>query len=134
MDTDTPQENKKKLYVGNLPWSMTEEDLRELCEPYGEIVEVSLITDRQTGRSSGFGFVEYTDEEAAEKAIEALHENEVGGRNLFVKIARPKRPRTFDGDRRGGFGHRGGNRSGGRRDDRFGRGRGDDRQARGDRY
>jgi RNA recognition motif-containing protein len=106
---DTPQENKKKLYIGNLPWSMSEEDVKGMCEPYGELVEVNLITFADSGRSRGFAFAEYADEESAERAIEALNDNEIEGRKLFVKVAQPRKPRR-DGDRRGG-GFRGGRRN-----------------------
>ena len=117
MDTESPQENKKKLYVGNLPWSLGEEEIRGLFEPFGEIVEVKLITEPNTGRSKGFAFVEYAEEASAVAAIEGMNEHEVDGRNLFVKVARPKQPRREFG----GGGYRGGNRGG------YGGNRGNDR-------
>lgn len=126
-DFNSPQqENKKKLYVGNLPWSMTEEDVRAMCEPYGELESVNLITFADSGRSRGFAFVEFVDEESAQRAIDALHDNEVEGRKLFVKIAQPKRedgdrPRRSFGGNRGGYG---GNRGGGS----YGNNRGGDRR------
>jgi len=126
-NNQTPQENVKKLYIGNLPWSLGEEDVRALCEPFGEITDVRLITESHTGRSKGFAFVEFAEEEAAKAAIEELHEKEVDGRNLFVKVARPKQPRRDyggggRGGNRGGYGGgRGGNRGGyNRRDDNRG--------------
>jgi RNA recognition motif-containing protein len=98
-----------------LPWSLAEGDIRELCEPFGEIVDANLITDQRTGRSKGFAFVEFATEEAAAAAIEELNEKETDGRNLFVKVAQPKKPRRDFGG--GGYG---GNRGGGRRDDNRG--------------
>lgn len=103
----SPQVNDKKLYLGNLPFSMTEDAVRELCSEHGEVTDVKLITDFNTGRSRGFAFVEFASTSEAEAAIEALHEKEVDGRQLFVKVARPKAPR--EGGNRGGY--RGGSRS-----------------------
>ncbi len=84
----------KNIYVGNLPWSSTEEDVRAEFEKYGEVISVKLINDRETGRPRGFGFVEMEDQGALE-AIEALDGNDFGGRNLKVNEARPRpeRPR-----------------------------------------
>lgn len=96
--------------MGNLPFSMSEEDLGQLVADFGEVVDVKLITDFNTGRSKGFGFVEFSDEDAAKAAVEALNETEVDGRNIFVKIARPKAPRSD----RGGYGRD--NRNDNRRD------------------
>ena len=99
-----------KLFVGNFAFSTTEDDLRAMFEPYGSIDSVAVVTDRTTGRSRGFGFVEMPDKGQAEKAIEALNGKQVGGRTLNINEARPK----ADG---GGFrGGRGGGR-GGSRDD-----------------
>lgn len=88
----------KTLYVGNLPWSTTEEDMRNLFsnDANVEIESVRLVSDRETGRSKGFGFVELP-EEYLEKAIEALNGAEFGGRALTVNEARPReeRPRRF---------------------------------------
>lgn len=83
------------IYVGNLPWSTTEEALRELFEAYGEVDSAKVITDRETGRSRGFGFVEMPDDSAAKSAIDALNDKEMDGRNLRVNEARPRddRPR-----------------------------------------
>jgi len=91
----------KNLFVGNLNFQTTEGDLRALFEPFGEIVRVQVMTDRQTGRSRGFGFVEMSDDEAATKAMEALNGKEVGGRNLNVNEARPKPERTGGGRSQG---------------------------------
>jgi len=93
-----------KLFVGNFPFSTTEADLQALFAPYGNIESVTVVTDRQTGRSRGFGFVEMGDRSEAEKAIEALNGKDLGGRAINVNEARPKN----DG---GGFrGGRGGSR------------------------
>jgi RNA recognition motif-containing protein len=87
----------KKLYVGNLPWSITEDQLRDMFAQHGEVHSVSIISDRETGRSRGFGFVEM---ENADAAMEALNNTEIGGRPLRVNEARERAPR------RGGFGPR----------------------------
>ncbi|MFP4258579.1 MAG: RNA recognition motif domain-containing protein [Desulfovermiculus sp.] len=79
----------KKMYVGNLPFSSTEDDLRDLFSQYGEVQSANIIYDRETGRSRGFGFVEMA-EESADSAIEALNGNEFGGRTLRVNEARPR--------------------------------------------
>jgi cold-inducible RNA-binding protein len=96
----------KKLYVGNFSFQMTESELRALFEPYGAIESASLATDRDTGRSRGFGFVSMTNDDEAEKAMAALNGKEAGGRALTVNEARPQAPRG------GGFrdGGRGGDR------------------------
>jgi cold-inducible RNA-binding protein len=100
-----------KLFVGNFSFSTTEDDLRALFEPYGTIDSVSVVTDRTTGRSRGFGFVEMPERGQAEKAIEALNGKEVGGRTLNINEARPK---VDKGGYRGG---RGGGSGRGSRDD-----------------
>ena len=82
----------KKLFVGNLPYSATEEELRELFAQYGEVQSVKLITDRETGRPRGFAFIEMEDAEA-QAAIDALNGTELGGRNLRVDVARERPPR-----------------------------------------
>ena len=82
----------KNIYVGNLPFSTNEIEVRELFEQYGEVHSVNLITDRYTGRLRGFGFVEM-EEEDANKAIEALNDTDFGGRNLRVNEARPREDR-----------------------------------------
>lgn len=81
----------KKLYVGNLPYEYTDEDLETMFEDYGTVVSATIISDRQTNRSKGFGFVELEDDEMAEKAIEELNGTDAGGRNVVVNEARPKR-------------------------------------------
>ena len=84
----------KKLYVGNLPWSSTEDEIRAAFAAYGEVTSVNLIEDRETGRPRGFGFVEM-DENGAREAIEALDGKDFGGRNIKVNEAkaREERPR-----------------------------------------
>lgn len=80
----------KKLFVGNLDFSATEESVRSLFQPYGAIESVRLATDRDTGRSRGFAFVEMTDPAEADRAIEALNGTDLGGRSLNINEARPK--------------------------------------------
>ena len=99
----------KKLYVGNLSYSMTEQDLRDLFSQAGEIQDVMLIVDRDTRRSKGFGFVEFVTEADANKAIEMFHDQEYQGRRLTVNIARPREERGGGG----GGGYRGGGGGGG---------------------
>ena len=96
----------KKLYVGSIPFSATEESLRDLFSSIGEVESVSVITDRDTGRSKGFGFVEMSSAEDAKKAIEQLNGTKFMERALIVNEARPQQPREgrgFGGGR-GGFG------------------------------
>jgi len=92
-----------KLYVGNLPYNTTEDDLRELFSAHGTVASVRLISDRETGRSKGFGFVEYENDDEAKAAIDALNGQEFSGRALVVNEARPQteRPARRDGDSRG---------------------------------
>ncbi len=82
----------KSIYVGNLPWSATEEEVQGLFATHGKVLSVKLITDRETGRARGFGFVEMDDADAA-AAIEALDNSSYGGRTLRVNEARPREPR-----------------------------------------
>ena len=96
------------IYVGNLSYDATEAGLQELFGQYGEVEQASIVADRETGRSRGFGFVEMPDDSQAQKAIDELNEKEYGGRTLKVNQARPKgdRPRgggrgDFGGGRRG---------------------------------
>lgn len=86
-----------KIYVGNMPFSMSEDQLRSLFESYGDVDSVSVITDRETGRPRGFAFVEMNDDNSAMKAIEELHEREVEGRRLNVNKARPREDRGRGG-------------------------------------
>ncbi|SBV93539.1 putative RNA-binding protein RbpA [uncultured delta proteobacterium] len=82
----------KSIYVGNLPWSATEDQVRNLFSQYGTVNSVNLVTDRETGRARGFGFVEMADADAA-GAIQALDGTSMDGRNLKVNEAQPKAPR-----------------------------------------
>ncbi len=84
-------DNKKKLYVGNLSYDTTLDSLKAKFSEFGEVVDAVIITDRNTGRSKGFGFVEYTDEKAATKAVEGMSGKELDGRTLVVNVARPSR-------------------------------------------
>jgi cold-inducible RNA-binding protein len=112
----------KNIFVGNLSFSTNEDELRQLFEPYGQVDRVSIMTDRDTGRSRGFGFVEMTSNEDGEKAIAGLNGSQIGGRTLNVNEARPKTERSGGGGGGGGFrdrgdrGARGGGGGGGRRD------------------
>ena len=83
----------KKIYVGNLPWSATDEDVAELFSQHGDVISSRVITDRETGRSRGFGFVEM-EESAANTAIEALNGVDMGGRPLRVNEAHERKPRS----------------------------------------
>lgn len=97
-----------KLYVGNLSFNTSESRLRELFEAHGEVLSASLVMDRETGRPRGFGFVEMKDDNQARAAIEALHGQNVDGRDLTVNEARPREERGGGGGR--GFGGGGGGR------------------------
>ncbi|MFK7968881.1 MAG: RNA recognition motif domain-containing protein [Bacteroidia bacterium] len=103
----------KKIYVGNLPFSATEEDVTEMFGEYGTVTSVNLITDRETGRPRGFGFVEM--EDGADEAIEALNQSDMGGRSLNINEARPREERGPRRDNRGGGGGYGGGGGGGNR-------------------
>ena len=85
--------DKKKLYVGNLPWSMSGDSLKDLFSQFGEIVEAIIISDRMSGRSKGFGFVTFANEADAEKAVVEMHEKEIEGRKIVVNVARPREDR-----------------------------------------
>lgn len=102
----------KKLYVGNLPYSIDDAALEQQFASFGKVDSARVITDRDTGRSKGFGFVEMASDDEADKAIEQLNGTPMGGRNLTVSEARPQAPR--EGGRGGGGGPRGfGGRGGG---------------------
>ncbi len=104
-----------KLYVGNLPYDATEEDLRQLFSGAGTVASASIIMDRETGRSKGFGFVEMSTQAEAEKAVSLFNGRELHDRPLKVDLARPRedRPRGGGGwDRRGGPDAGGGSRGG----------------------
>jgi len=109
----------KKLYVGNVPFSATEGTLIEWFSPFGTVETATLITDRATGRSKGFGFVEFANDDDASRAISEMNGKEMDGRALTVNEARPMEPRRREfggGERRGGGGRRpgGGGFGGGR--------------------
>jgi len=95
-----------KLYVGNLPFSATDDGLREMFAQAGQVESARIITDRDTGRSKGFGFVEMSTEQEASEAIKKFNGKELDGRALTVNEARPMTPRDSGGGGRGG--HRGG--------------------------
>ena len=108
----------KKLYVGNLPYSVSDSDLQAMFAPFGTVESAQVIVDRDTGRSKGFGFVEMSSPQEGQAAIEGLHDKDVGGRKLVVNEARPREERGGGGGRggdggrggRGGFGGGGGKR------------------------
>ena len=101
-----------KIYVGGLPYSATEQQLSELFAQHGAVESARVITDKFTGQSRGFGFVEMATEEDAKKAIAALNATQMGGRTLTVNEAKPQEPRSGGGGGRGGFGGGGGDRGG----------------------
>jgi RNA recognition motif-containing protein len=96
----------KKLYVGNLPFDTTADELREMFSPHGRVVSATIVTDRETGRSRGFAFIEMA--EGADEAIRALNAAQFGGRSLTVSEARPREDRPRSG---GGLGSGRGERS-----------------------
>ena len=104
----------KRLYVGNLPWSTTSADLEQMFAQHGSVRAAEVISDRETGRSRGFGFVEMEDEAGMNAAIQALNGTNMGGRPLTVNEAREKSPRGggggggYGGGGRGGYGGGGG--------------------------
>lgn len=114
----------KNIFVGNLSFNTGEDELRQVFEGYGQVDRVSILTDRETGRSRGFGFVEMASDEDGEKAIAALNGSQIGGRTINVNEARPKSDRGGGGGGGGGFRDRGdrgggrdrGDRGGGRRE------------------
>jgi len=85
---------QKRLFVGGLPYATTEDQLRELFSQAGTVESVNIITDRHTGRSKGFGFVEFATEEEAQKAVEMFNETELEGRKIAVNVARPREERN----------------------------------------
>jgi RNA recognition motif-containing protein len=98
----------KKIYVGNLPFSSTEDDLRQVFERHGSVESVNVITDRETGRPRGFAFVEMSEESAATDAIRALDGSDLGGRNIRVNEAQDRQRGGGGGGGGGGRGGRGG--------------------------
>ena len=112
----------KNIFVGNLSFNTAEEELRQAFEAYGQVDRVSIMTDRDTGRSRGFGFVEMASNEDGEKAIAALNGSQLGGRTINVNEARPKTERSSGGGGGGGGrdrGDRGGRGGGGGHRDRW---------------
>jgi RNA recognition motif-containing protein len=105
----------KKLYVGNLPYSVSDSDLQQMFEAHGTVQSAQVIMDRDTGRSKGFGFVEMGSDAEAQAAITAMNGNEIDGRALTVNEARPKEGGGGGGGRggRGGYGGGGGGGRGG---------------------
>ena len=91
-----------KIFVGSLPYKVEEADLQELFAAYGEVSSVKIITDRETGRSKGFGFIEMADDESGQKAIDGLNGTEIGGRTIAVSQAEERKPSS--GPRGGGSG------------------------------
>jgi RNA recognition motif-containing protein len=91
------------IYVSNLDFNVSDEDLKQFFTPYGEVTSAKVINDKFTGKSRGFGFVEMADNEAAKKAIETLNESTVDGRAIKVTEARPKEDRPNKGGSGGGF-------------------------------
>ena len=106
-----------KLYVGGLPYAITEQQLQDLFTQHGTVVSAKVITDKYTGQSRGFGFVEMSSPEEAKKAITALNGTQLDGRSLTVNEAKPQENRSAGGSRFGG----GGGGGGGGRSDRGGR-------------
>lgn len=103
----------KRLYVGNLAYGVTSEDLQEMFEQYGQVRSAQVLSDRETGRSRGFGFVEMDEDADAEAAIENLDGTENGGRRLTVNEAKPRTPGGGYGGGGGGYGGGGGGGYGG---------------------
>ena len=101
------------IYVGNLSWQMTDDDLSNLFTQYGTVTSAKILKEKNTGRSKGFGFVEMEDEEAAKAAIAALNESEVQGRKLIVNESQPRPEGEGGGYKKSGGGGYGGGRSGG---------------------
>ncbi len=118
----------KKLFVGNLPYTTTDQELTALFAPYGTVLSAIIINDKYSGRSKGFGFVEIEDDAAADKAIAELNGQQNAGRSLVVSVARPREERPMGGG--GGYQGGGDNRGGGGRDFSRGGGGGDRRDNR----
>jgi len=104
---------EKKLYVGGLSYNTTQQTIQTLFEKVGEVASVAIITDRETGRSKGFGFVEMVDTDGAQAAIDKYNGQELDGRRLTVNEAKPQAPRSGGGGSRSGGGGYGGGGGGG---------------------
>lgn len=106
----------KRLFVGGLPYSVTSSQLQEMFSKFGDVVSADVISDRATGQSKGFGFVEMKDDDKADEAISKLNDTEMDGRKIAVNVARPREERPRSDNRRGGYsgrnnrGSRGGRR------------------------
>ncbi len=98
--------NSNKLYVGGLPYSVTDDQLQEIFSPHGTVESARVITDRMTGRSRGFGFVEMSSQAEAEEAIQKMNGTDLEGRSLTVNEAKPQQERSGGGGRGGGGGGR----------------------------
>jgi RNA recognition motif-containing protein len=110
----------KNIFVGNLNYTATEDEIRGLFDQFGTVDRVSLITDRDTGRPRGFGFVEMPNDDEGDRAVEELNGVMLGGRALNINEARPRQPRgDFGGGGGGGGGGDRGDRGGGRREPRW---------------
>jgi len=115
----------KRLFIGGFPYSTTEDELKEMFSKIGELESVSIITDKYTGNSKGFGFIEYKKDEDAPKAIETLNNTELGGRRINVAEAKPMEKRDdrrgggFNDRRGGGFNDRRGGGRDSQRSDRY---------------
>ena len=94
---DRKEGTLKNIFVGNLSFNTSEDELRQIFETYGQVERVSILTDRETGRSRGFGFVEMTNPEEGDKAITGLNGSQFGGRTINVNEARPKAERPGGG-------------------------------------
>src|SRR6266705_6791577 len=113
--------SNNKLFVGNLSFNTTENDLQDAFAAHGTVLEANLMTDRDSGRPRGFAFVTMSTEEEAQKALNALNGASLDGRNLTVNVARPREERSGGGGRgHGGGGRGGGGRGGGGGERRFG--------------
>jgi RNA recognition motif-containing protein len=117
LKTGSNKKMAKKLFVGGIPWATTSDDLQQLFSQHGTVASATVITDKMTGRSRGFGFVEFENDAEADAATAALNNSDYNGRTLVVKEARPleDRPKRSFGDRggRGGYGGGSGGNGGG---------------------
>src|SRR5436189_668050 len=120
-----------KLFVGNVSFNVTENELQDACAEYGTVLEANLMTDRMTGRPRGFGFVTMSTEEEAQKAIEGLNGSQLDNRALTVNVARPREERAGGGGGGGGYGGGGGRERRGGGGGGYGGGGGGGRERRG---
>ena len=112
------------IYVGNLSWQMTDEDLRNLFEQHGTVASAKIVKDKVSGRSKGFGFVEMEDDAEAQQAITNLYDSEVMGRKIIVNESQPKQQGGGGGFKKRSFGGGGGNSGGGYKKGGYNRGSG----------